>query len=43
MIKADEFTKEELETILKTLTDFRDVTDHLAEQVHKYFVEFDID
>ena len=31
MIKAEEFTAEELETILKHLVDFRDVKDHLAE------------
>jgi len=43
MIKAEEFTKEELETVLKHLTDFRDVKDHLSEQVLKYFAEFDKD
>ena len=43
MIKPEEFTKEELETIIKTLTDFRDVKDHLSEQVQKYFSEFDKD
>jgi hypothetical protein len=43
MIKADEFTTEELENILKHLTDFRDVKDHLNEQVLKYFAEFDKD
>ena len=31
MIKSEELSKEELENILKTLTDFRDVKDHLKE------------
>ena len=43
MIRAEEFTKEELTTILQTLTDFRDVKDHLDEQIQKYFSEFDKD
>ena len=43
MIKPEEFTKEELEAIIKKLTDFRDVHDHLNEQVQKYFQEFDKD
>ena len=42
-IRADEFTKEEFDTILQQLKDFRDVQDHLKEQVNKYFKEFDTD
>lgn len=37
MIKEEDFTKEELETIIKTLIDFRDVKDHLKETTEKYF------
>lgn len=43
MIKAEEFTKEELEAIIQKLTDFRDVHAHLDEQIRKYFQEFDKD
>ena len=43
MIKSSEFTGEELEDVLKHLIDFRDVKDHLNEQVMKYFAEFDVD
>ena len=42
-IKGEEFTKDEVENILKHLSDFRDVKDHLSEQVQKYFQEFDTD
>ena len=43
MIKAEEFSVEELENILKTLNDFKTVKDHLDEQIQKYFNEFDSD
>ena len=43
MIKAEEFNVAELENILKTLIDFRDVKDHLDEWIKKYFAEFDSD
>lgn len=43
MIKAEEFTKEELVAIIQKLTDFRDVHDHLNEEVQKNFSEFDKD
>ena len=42
-IKAEEFTKEELQAVIQHLTDFKDVSDHLKEQVQKYFSEFDTD
>ena len=43
MIKAEEFTKEELLAIVQQLTDFKDIHDHLNETVLKYFSEFDKD
>eukprot|EP00349_Pseudokeronopsis_sp_Brazil_P008293 CAMPEP_0202970650 /NCGR_PEP_ID=MMETSP1396-20130829/18934_1 /ASSEMBLY_ACC=CAM_ASM_000872 /TAXON_ID= /ORGANISM="Pseudokeronopsis sp., Strain Brazil" /LENGTH=60 /DNA_ID=CAMNT_0049699303 /DNA_START=34 /DNA_END=216 /DNA_ORIENTATION=+ len=42
-IKAEDFTKEELEGIIKTLSDFKEVQDHLKERVNQYFSEFDKD
>ena len=42
-IKHEEFTKEELENVIKTLSDFKEVADHLKEQIGKYFAEFDTD
>lgn len=43
MIKAEEFTVEELTAIVQKLTDFKNVTDHLKEEVDRYFVQFDKD
>lgn len=43
MIKPEEFTVEELNVIVQKLTDFKNVTDHLKEEVDKYFAQFDKD
>ena len=42
-MKEEDFTKEELETIIKTLSDFKEVGEHLKNQVNTYFDEFDKD
>ena len=43
MIKAEEFTLEELQTIVQKLNDFKTVNDHLNSEVTNYFNQFDKD
>ncbi len=43
MIKAEDFTTEELEAIVQQLNDFQNVQDHLNQEVTKYFNQFDKD
>lgn len=43
MIKPEEFSLEELETIVQKLRDFKQVEDHLKDEVAKYFETFDKD
>ena len=43
MIKAEEFTTEELEAIVSKLTDFKNIEDHLKGEVTTYFSQFDKD
>ncbi|CDW82598.1 calmodulin [Stylonychia lemnae] len=43
MIKAEEFTAEELQAIIQQLGDFKDQQTHLQEQVGSYFQNFDKD
>ena len=43
MIKADEFQTEELQAIVQQLNDFKNVPDHLNQEVTKYFLQFDKD
>ena len=42
-IKAEDFTKEELQAVLQQLNDFKTAPEQLKEQVQKYFGEFDKD
>lgn len=42
-VKAEDFSKEELETTVKTLTELKNAPEQLKEQVTKYFTEFDTD
>ena len=43
MIKAEEFTTEELTGIVQKLNDFKEVADHLKKEVDTYFETFDKD
>ena len=42
-INAEDFTKDELVSIISTLKDFQNEEEHLKKKVDEYFVEFDKD
>ena len=43
MLRKEDFAKEELVELIQTLSDFKDVPNHLEEQVQKYFATYDTD